>query len=393
MMKPFEHTDAALASAVAPVSRVASLPKVKFNGSDRFLRELRRRVDAYFERTGRPRRDCPEMYFKTATILAWFVAAYLLLLLVATSWWTVVPLAVVLGVAMAAIGFNIQHDAGHRAYSDRPWVNKVMALTMDLVGGSSYLWDWKHNAIHHTYPNINGHDDDINIGILGRLAPQQPRYPFHRYQGIYLWVLYGFLAVKWHLFDDFYNVAVGRIGGHKIPRPKGKDLVVFIAGKVVFFSLAFGIPMLLHPWWAVLSVYAVAAFVSGLVLSVVFQLAHCVEEAEFPVPVPTADGHARMSTEWAVHQVQTTVDFARRSRALSWLLGGLNFQVEHHLFSKICHVHYPALSQIVEEVCHEFGVRYAAHRTFLAALASHFRWLVVMGRPVCPADAPTPPAA
>lgn len=357
------------------------LPKLKFSGSEVFLRELRKRVDAYFERTGRSRRDCPTMYFKTATIMAWFVTSYVLLVFVVSSWWLVVPLAVVMGLAMAAIGFNIQHDAGHKAYSDRPWVNKVMALTMDLIGGSSYLWDWKHNTIHHTYPNIAGHDDDINIGFLGRLAPEQPRFKFHRFQGIYLWLLYGFLAVKWHLFDDFYQIATGRIGGHKIPRPKGRDLVIFIAGKVTFFSLAFVLPMLLHSFWAALGIYALAAFVSGVVLSVVFQLAHCVQEASFPVPVPTGEGKARMQTEWAVHQVQTTVDFARRNPVLRWFLGGLNFQVEHHLFSKICHVHYPALSKLVEETCHEFGIRYAAHRTFFGAVASHFRWLVQMGRP------------
>jgi len=362
-------------------TKAAQSQHLKFSGSDRFIRELRRRVDAYFEQTGRRRRDCPEMYFKTATILLWFAAAYVLLLFVATSWWTVVPLAVILGVAVAAIGFNIQHDGGHRAYSDRPWVNKVMALTLDLMGGSSYLWDWKHNSIHHTYPNIDGHDDDINVGFLGRLSPQQPRYWFHRAQGIYLWVLYGFLAIKWHFFDDFYNIAVGRIGGHEIPRPKGKDLIIFIAGKLSFFSMAFVIPMLLHPVWAVLTVYALASFVSGVLLSVVFQLAHCVEEAEFPVPVPTPTGGEKMETDWALHQVQTTVDFARRSKFLCWFLGGLNFQVEHHLFSKICHVHYPALAKIVEDTCREFGVRYSAHHSFFSAVRSHYRWLVLMGRP------------
>ena len=133
----------------------ANVPPVKFSRSDQFLRELRRRVDAYFEQTGRRRRDCPQMYFKTATILAWFFGAYLLLLFVVHSWWLSLPLAVVLGLALAAIGFNIQHDGGHKAYSDRPWVNSIMALTLDLMGGSSYLWDWKHNSIHHTYTNID----------------------------------------------------------------------------------------------------------------------------------------------------------------------------------------------------------------------------------------------
>jgi linoleoyl-CoA desaturase len=368
-------------AAKKTAGHAAAVTALKFNGSDRFIRELRKRVDAYFEQTGQRRRDCPQMYFKTATILSWFAVAYLLLLFFVTSWWAILPLAVILGLSMAAIGFNIQHDASHKGYSSLQWVNKTMALTLDLVGGSSYLWNWKHNTIHHTYPNVDGQDDDINIGMLGRLSPQQPRYAFHRYQGIYLWLLYGFLAIKWHLFDDFCNLATGRIGEHKIPRPKGMDLVTFIAGKVVFFSLAFVIPMLLHPWWAVLGVYSIAAFACGVVLSVVFQLAHCVGEAEFPVAVVSADGQQRMQTEWAVHQVQTTVNFARRNRVLGWLVGGLNFQIEHHLFHKICHIHYPALSKVVEEACREFGVRYSEHPTFFAAVASHYHWLTLMGQP------------
>jgi len=367
------------ANSATPLS-----PKLKFTGSDKFIRELRRRVDAYFEQTGRRRRDCPQMYFKTATVLLWFFGAYFLLLFAVHSWWLIAPLAIILGLGLAAIGFNIQHDGGHKAYSDRPWVNKIMALTLDLMGGSSYLWDWKHNSLHHTYPNIEGHDDDINVGYLARLSPHQKHLPFHRAQGIYLWLLYGFLALKWHLVDDFHNVATGRIGGHKIPRPRGTDLLVFIAGKIAFFSMAFAIPMLLHPWWAVVGTYALAAFVSGVTLSIVFQLAHVVEEAQFPAPQPAGDGRGGqiMETDWAVHQVQTTVDFARRNRVLSWFLGGLNFQIEHHLLSRICHVHYPALSKIVEELCHEFGIRYAAHRTFWSALASHARWVSAMGRPI-----------
>lgn len=356
----------------------AAQPKVKFTQSDAFLKELKRRVDQYFAQTGTSPRDCPQIYFKTAVIVAWFIAAYILVVFWASSLWTIIPLSIVLGLAMAAIGFNIQHDGGHRAFSKHRWVNKVMAMSLDVIGGSSYMWDWKHNSFHHTYPNISGHDDDIDVGILARLSPHQKHYWFHRAQGIYLWLLYGFLAIKWHLYDDFYNLAVGRIGGHKIPRPKGWDLAVFILGKVIFFSWAFVIPMMLHPVWGVLAVYALAAFVSGLVLSVVFQLAHCVEEADFPLP----NAVGRMDTDWAVHQVQTTVDFSRKNPFLTWFLGGLNFQVEHHLFHKISHIHYPALSKLVEDVCKEFGIRYSANTTFLGALGSHFRWIHRMGQPI-----------
>ncbi|HEX3357703.1 MAG TPA: acyl-CoA desaturase [Tepidisphaeraceae bacterium] len=364
-------------STLSP-SRGAIAQAVKFARSDDFLRELKKRVDAYFTETGRKPRDCPQMYFKTATIMAWFVATYILLVFVVSSWWLVVPLAITMGLAMAAVGFNIQHDGGHKAYSDHKWVNRIMAMSLDLIGGSSYLWDWKHNSIHHTYPNVTGHDDDIDVGILGRLSPHQKRYWFHRMQSIYLWVLYGLLAVKWHLYDDFYCLAVAKIGSHKIPRPKGLDLVIFIGGKLVFFSWAFVIPMIFHPVWAVLSIYLIASFSSGVVLSVVFQLAHCVEEAEFPMP----NDEGKMDTDWAVHQVQTTVDFSRRNLFLSWFLGGLNFQVEHHLFHRICHIHYPALSKVVEKTCQDCGIAYSANTTFLKAVASHFRWLHRMGQPV-----------
>jgi linoleoyl-CoA desaturase len=362
-----------------PPSRVET-PHPKFTGSDRFIRELRKRVDAYFEATGRSKRDSPQMYFKTATILCWFFGAYFLLLFFAASWITIVPLAIILGLGLAAIGFNIQHDGAHKGYSKYNWINRVMALTLDLMGGSSYLWDWKHNSIHHTYTNVTGEDDDIDLGFLARLSPHQRRFWFHRLQGIYLWILYGFMAIKWHLIDDFYQLARARIGGHKIPRPKGKDLLIFIGGKVLFFSMAFVIPMLLHPWWAVLGTYALAAFVSGVVLSVVFQLAHCVGEAQFPMPITNEKGLPRMETDWAVHQVLTTVNFSRRNPVISWFVGGLNFQIEHHLFHKISHVHYPALSKVVEDVCREFGVRYSEHRSIFSAIAAHYRWLRDMGR-------------
>ena len=374
-------TAAAIPEVTAADTDVNGLPKLKFAAGDRFLRELKTRVDAYFERTGLRRRDCPSMYAKTAVMLLWFFGCYALLLTVAHHWYTVIPLAVLEGIAVACIGFNVQHDGGHKAYSDHPWINRLMARSLDLMGASSYVWDFKHNSFHHTYTNISDHDDDIDVGILGRMSPNQPRLPFHRFQAIYMWFLYGLLAVKWQLFDDYYNIAIGKLGHHRLPRPKGLQLVQFILGKAVFLCMVFLIPMLvLHKVWAVIGVYLLAAFVSGVVMSVVFQLAHVVEEAQFPVPVVDSPTTAHMDTAWAIHQVQTTVDFARGNWLLCYLLGGLNFQVEHHLFHKICHVHYPALSKLVEQACHDFGIQYNAHKSFWAAVASHGRHLVEMGR-------------
>ena len=253
---------------------------------------------------------------------------------------------------MAAVGFNIQHDGGHQAYSEHRGSTGSWRDTLDLLGGSSYFWARKHNTIHHSYTNITGHDDDIDLGFLGRLSPHQKRLTFHRFQHFYLWVLYGFLPIKWQVYDDFRDLAAGRIGGHRFARPKGWDLAVFLGGKALFFSLALVVPLLMHPGGPCCCFTSRRRFVQGMALSVVFQLAHCVEEAAFPLP---RQDTGRMATGWAVHQVETTVDFARGNRLLSWFIGGLNFQIEHHLFPRICHVHYPPLAPLVEETCR--GVR------------------------------------
>jgi linoleoyl-CoA desaturase len=348
----------------------------KFTGESAFQTELRRRVDAYFERTGHRQRDCWQMYLKTAVLLVSCVGAYAALVFAAPAWWLAIPLAAVLALAMAGIAFNVQHDAEHRAYSDKPWINAIMASMLDLLGGSSYLWRWKHVTLHHTYVNIAGHDTDIDVGPLGRLSPHQKRYAFHRYQHFYMWALYGFMALRWHLFGDFQDLVTGKMGGHPFPRPKGRDLALLIMGKVAFFGLAFGLPMMLHAWWIVLLFYVTITAVLGVKLSVVFQLAHCVEEAEFSQPEA---GTGEVGKAWSDHQVGSTVNFARRNPVLAWLLGGLNFQIEHHLFPRISHVHYPALSRVVEQTCRDFGLPYGEHRTVWAGLASHFRWLRRMG--------------
>ena len=362
-----------------PVTKFAAhepVKRLKFGKGNEFQLGLRHRVDAFFETTGRSRRDCLQMYVKTFVVLSIFAASYCLLVFAAQTWWQALPLAIVLGLSASQIGFNIQHDGGHHAYSDRAWINQLMAMTLDLIGGSSYIWHWKHVVIHHTYVNVTGHDSDIDMGGLGRLSPHQKRYAFHRYQHYYLWPLYGLMAIKWHVFDDFHDVIVGHIGGVKFPRPKGWNLVGFLVGKAVFFTFALLIPLLYHPLWQVLLFYAITVIVLGMVISVVFQLAHAVEEAKFPMPGVES---GRMDKPWAEHQAETTVDFARQSRIVTWLLGGLNFQIEHHLYPDICHVNYPAMSKVVEESCRQHGITYQEHKSFWAGVGSHFRWLREMG--------------
>jgi len=365
-----------------PQTKKHSIRKLEFGEDRAFELDLQRQVNDYFDQEyGRSRKGALPLYLKTGIILTLFVTSYLLLVFAASSIWQGLLLAILLGLCVAGIGFNIAHDGGHGAYSKSPWVNKLAAMTMDMVGVSSYVWFWKHSVIHHRYVNITGYDTDIDIGILGRLSPYSPRLPFHRWQHFYLWVLYGFLAAKMEFVDDFKRIMMGRIGKHRFSRPHGWDLVIFVFGKIFFFSWAFCLPLVLHPWGTVLLFYAVGVSVLGVTLSLVFQLPHCAGQADFPLP---EDGHIK--APWAVHQAQVTLGVNRQNLLLRWPLGGLNFHLEHHLFPTVCHIHYPAIARIVKEICAKHGVKYGEHPTFWLGIVSHYRWLRLMGRQQKPMD-------
>ncbi|MCR9200382.1 MAG: acyl-CoA desaturase [Planctomycetaceae bacterium] len=360
---------------------------VKFARCEGYMATLKERVDDYFRTTQLSPKDQPRMYLKTAIILAWLVASYVGLVFWSANVWQACACAISLGVVMAAVGFNIQHDGGHGAYSRYGWVNRAMAFTLDILGGSSFVWKRTHNIVHHSYTNITGVDGDIDLGILGRLSPHQPRRGFHRFQHLYLWFLYGFITFKWQFKDDTQALLTGKLGETRIPRPKLLDIAITIVGKTSFLTLAFVVPLMYHHWTHVAAMFFLASFVQGVLLSVVFQLAHCVEEAEFPLP---EGDNARIENAWAVHQVETTVDFSQNGALATWFTGGLNFQIEHHLFPNICHIHYPAIAKIVRQTSEEFGIEYHAHPTVMSAIRSHFNWLKRMGRPepkVAPAAA------
>jgi linoleoyl-CoA desaturase len=334
-----------------------------------FHAELRREVAAYF--ATRSAHDAPKLYVKAFAMLAWFAASWWALVFVADSAPVAIVLAVSTGLALAGAGMGFQHDAVHGSLSRHRVVNRAFSVTFDAMGASSHVWRTKHNVIHHAHTNIAGADDDLDAGPLARFSAAQRRRRAHRWQHLYMWPLYGFLHIKWAFVDDFVNLAQSRVGTRRLPRPRSSDWIQLVAGKAIYIGFAVVIPLALHPVGHVVALYAIAAATAGITLAITFQLAHCVEEADFPTTL-SGDG-------FAAHQLATTVDFARDNRALTWFVGGLNFQVEHHLFPQVSHVHYPALSAIVERVSRRHGIRYRAQPTLRGAIASHFRHLRRLG--------------
>lgn len=350
---------------------------VAFDSNTDFFKALKARVDAYFDETGLDRGANGLMWRKTSIIYLWVFASMGAFVFLSQALWQDMLLAISLGGAMAGVGFSIMHDGGHRAYSTTsPGVNRFMAFGLDFLGGSSYVWHHKHNVLHHTYPNLVGLDDDIALWPIARMSPVQKRLPHHRLQAFYMMPLYCILAIKWHFFDDFYNVITGKITDTKFPRPKGKELRIFLVGKLVWAAWFLVLPFSLLPFGRVALFLLVTEAFLGLIMAVVFQLAHCVDRADFPVVPEGEVFHA----DWAVHQLDTTVDFAPGHRFLTWYVGGLNYQAIHHLFPKVCHVHYPALSPLVAEVCEEYGVTYRQEKSLLKIFKSHLGWLHFMGK-------------
>ncbi len=318
------------------------------------------------------------MHRKTAALFA-ALALGLALGLSTTMLPVVLAGALVAGFAMAGLGMSVQHDGGHRAYSKNPKVNKVAAAVLDFLGASSHVWNHKHAIAHHTYPNMEGADEDIELQPLARMAPGQPHRWFHLAQPLYMPLLYGMLNLKWYWWDDYRDLLRGKIGNTPIARPRGGDLAIFLAGKLVHPLWALVLPIATLGWAKGLGFYGVMYFTCGLTLSLVFQLAHCVEEAEFIRLTDLADGEV-IERDFAAHQLATTVDFAPNNRWLTWYVGGLNFQAVHHLYPRVCHIHYPALATIIQRCSAEFGVAYKSTPSLATAIGSHFRWLARMGR-------------
>ncbi|MDX2009825.1 MAG: acyl-CoA desaturase [Myxococcaceae bacterium] len=334
-----------------------------------FRLELTRRVDAYFA-DGRSRHADARTWAVGLGALALAMGSWALLVFGALPAWLGALLSVATGFFIAQVGFNLGHDAIHGALSRERWVNGLAARAFDLLGASSRMWAWAHNGVHHTFTNVPGADHDLEPAGLLHLYRKPNAPALVRFQHLYAWPLYGLTMLSWVFLKDFVQLASRR------ETTRG-DVVDVVLGKALHVTVWLVLPLLLGPWawWQVLVGYGLAMMAAGFTAAVVFQLAHVVEGPQMPRP----DTAGVLADDFFVHQLRTTANFAPRSALVTALTGGLNHQVEHHLFPRICHTHYPALSAVVEACAREFGVPYHVNATFFSALASHARVLRAVG--------------
>jgi linoleoyl-CoA desaturase len=345
-----------------------------------FSSTLNKRVNEYFNSNGISRHGNAEMVLKTIFMYTLYFLPYALIISgVIVSPLLLITMAVIMALGLAGIGLSVMHDANHGAYSNKAWINTLMGYSLNLIGANSFNWKMQHNVLHHTYTNVHEEDEDISPRGVIRMSPHSDWKFMHKFQHIYAWFLYGLMTIVWMVFKDFKRLVVYHKNGlaQKHKANIVTEWVILIITKVVYVSYIFIIPVVFTalPWWQILVGIFIMHYITGFILAIIFQPAHVIEGTEYPLP---NEDHA-LENNWAVHQLLTTTNFGNRSRLFSWYVGGLNFQIEHHLFPNVCHVHYRKISGIVQDTAQEFGLPYKSARTFFEALRGHARLLKQLG--------------
>lgn len=362
---------------------IAKKEKVKFiptNKTD-FFNTLRGRVDEYFVSNNIAKTANFSMVLKTFVLLLLYIVPFCFILTAGSTVFVNMLLYALMGIGLAGIGMCVMHDANHSAYSNNKYVNLILGHTLNLLGGTVFNWKLQHNILHHTYTNIVDMDEDIDDKLIMRFSPHTTVKTIHRFQVVYSFLFYGILTLYWALLKDFVQFI--KYTRNKVNTNTTTQniftLFKMILGKTIYFYVFLVMPVQYFrlPLNQVIWGFLLMHFVAGIILTVVFQLAHTVEQTTHPLP----NSSGNIENDWAIHQLNTTVNFSRNNKILSWYFGGLNFQVEHHLFPRICHIHYPQIAPIVKQTAEEYSIPYLENLTFAKALRSHISTLKRFGTP------------
>ena len=354
---------------------------ISFSRTDKaiFFKTLNKRVNAYFKENELKRTGNWKLYTKAIIMFGLFLVPLIIILTVSMPQWALLLLTIVIGIGMAGVGMNVMHDSNHESFSNKKWVNKIMGSSMYILAGNVYNWKVQHNVLHHTFTNIPGFDEDIDAGRIIRFNKNAKWLKIHQFQKYYSFFLYGLLTINWAITTDFrqmHKYLKRKLSYGKFPNP-ATEWTTLIVTKIIYYLLWIVLPLLVLDiaWWKVLIGFFVMHYTAGIILSVVFQLAHIVPMAEMPLP----DKEGNLEHTWAVHQLYTTTNFAPNNKFISWYTGGLNHQVEHHIFPHISHIHYGKIAKIVKETALEYNLPYNEYKTFTKAIVEHFNQLKTLG--------------
>jgi linoleoyl-CoA desaturase len=356
---------------------------VKFapKGENSFYDAVKARVEHYFQSNNVSVYANRKMKIKTVAMLSMYFVPYFLMVTGVLSFSLVLFYGswIMMGIGLVGIGTSVMHDSNHGSYSTNKYINTLFGGVLNILGGYSRNWKIQHNILHHTYTNLEGLDEDIEAGILLRMSPQKPKLKFHKFQHIYAWFLYLLMNLFWVTVKDYRMLfryeKNGMLKNQKISLRKA--LIELTGYKILYFTYIIALPILFTGlgWQHVVLGFLGMQMIAGLALACIFQPAHVMETSTFPEP--TSD--RKIEDSWAAHQMLNTTNFCPGSTITSWFIGGLNYQIEHHLFPHVCHVHYPQISAIVRHTAEEYDLPYNVEKTFLGAIIEHGKMLKLLG--------------
>ncbi|MDZ7743756.1 MAG: acyl-CoA desaturase [Bacteroidota bacterium] len=345
-----------------------------------FIRELREKVKKYFEENNIPTYGNASIFVKSGLMTILYILPLLAMLSGQISnIWIIFACWILMGIGMAGMGMVLMHDANHGTWSKYKWLNALMGRSLYLFGGSPITWKQQHNIQHHGFTNIEGQDEDIKSVSLLRFSPHQDLKKMHKFQHYYAWFFYGLMTISWISIKDFRQILRYKKENVNLQTKKSYKRLMFdlIVSKILYYAIFLVLPVIFVPvaWYWTLLFFFIMHFISGFLLTIIFQSAHVMPDSDFPLP----DEKGTIDNNWAIHQLSTTSNFSPKNRVFSWLIGGLNYQVEHHLFPNISHVHYRKISTLVKNTAQKYGLPYHIQPNFFKAVSEHGRMLRILG--------------
>lgn len=368
---------------------MAYLPRIKYKKrSSDFYKDYLSAVSAYFSEKQLSKKYNWEMVVRSVVLFSIWIGLFLFIISDLTVGPVLFPLQVAFHFVMFLLTVCVAHDGSHDAYFKNNRLNKVTSWFFDMVGISSFLWEFNHIKSHHNAPNVPYYDSAIDSFGLFRFHPRAPYRSYHRYQHLYIWGIYAFATLFKLFFLDIFSFGRKRIGFVTIEKHPLKEVLFFAVVRLTVITYTLVIPLLLnaHSWPYVLAGFLVGHFVSGISLGVFFQTTHLHDGTQWPEP----DEHGALNLSFDEIVMKTTADFCPKSWWITFLSGGLNLHVAHHLCPDICQIHLPKMTDILEETAKQHGVRYKVFPTVGSAIRSHVKTLKELGRP---GSVPEQPAA